>query len=284
MLRTIRRKLYPIVSKYFLRATIVEGFLRETEYPFRCLLIDNSPYKEVIQSRIYETSPRVLRRWRIWNRSIINHIRNSSEKLDMCVAILPLSYDQNLEKMYDFKSQRGVLQSLDISDSWDNIRRLFHENPIETERKIRKYRLSSKISNSIEDFDLFYHRMYLPVIEKQHKTTPVIVSYPELKDIFLNGFLLLVMGEGKAIAGGLCFRKGSALIFEKIGVLDAGETYLKKGAQPAVYYFVIRHAKDIGLQKVDLTTSRSFLNDGVYRHKRERGAAVYPNDKSSGWM
>lgn len=284
MLRALKRKLYPIVSKYFSHGTIVEGTLRGTKYPFRCLLIDNSPYKEVIQSRMYEAPPRVLRRCRIWNRSIIKYIRNSSEKLDMCVAILPLIYDQNLENMYDFKGQRRVLQSLDISDSWENIRRLFHKNPIEVERKIRKYNLLNKISNSMEDFDLFFHRMYLPLIDKQFRNSSIIDSYQKMKDIFLNGFLLFVMEDGKAIAGGLCLRKDNVLFFERIGVLDAGETYLKKGAQSAVYYFVIRHAKDLGLQKVDLTTSRSFLNDGVYRHKREWGAAVYPDDKSSGWM
>lgn len=284
MLRVLKRKLYPIVSKYFSHATIVEGTLRGTECSFRCLLIDNSPYKEVLQSRMYEASPRILRRWSIWNRSIINHIRNSSEKLDMCVAILPLSYDQNLEKMCDFKSQRRVLQSLDISDSWENIRRLFHKNPIEVERKIRKHNFSSKISNSMEDFDLFFHRMYLPLIDKQFRNSSLIDSYQRMKGIFLNGFLLFVMEDSKAIAGGLCFIKDNVLYFEKIGVLDAGETYLKKGAQSAVYYFVIRHAKDLGLQKVDLTTSRSFLNDGVYRHKREWGAAAYPDDKSSYWM
>jgi hypothetical protein len=101
---------------------------------------------------------------------------------------------------------------------------------------------------------------------------------------FLKGFLLMVMNGDLAIAGGLCFQENNTLIFRRMGVLNAYDEYIKKGAQSAIYYFIIAFAKENDLRMVDLMWSRPFLADSIYKHKREWGAAVYPSSESESWV
>ena len=74
------------------------------------------------------------------------------------------------------------------------------------------------------------------------------------------------------------------LVFRRIGVLYGDKTYIKRGAQSAIYYFIIRFAKENNFKKVDFMRSRSFLEDGVYRTKMEWGAAVHQDDESDSWV
>jgi hypothetical protein len=132
----------------------------------------------------------------------------------------------------------------------------------------------------MDDFDLFYHRMHLPHIKSQFGDYAEIDSYEDMRKYFLKGFLLFVGMDGLKIAGGLCLIENGTLFFRRTGVLDGDEGYRRRGAQFALYYFIIRYAWEHGLEKVDTMKSDPFLNDGVYRTKREWGASVYPDDEA----
>jgi hypothetical protein len=126
--------------------------------------------------------------------------------------------------------------------------------------------------------------MYLPHIKKQFDEISIIDTYEEMKFYFLRGFLLFVMADEQSISGGLCLIENDTFIFRRLGVLDGDKKHLKKSAQSAIYYFILRHATEEGFKKVDLMKSRSLLMDGVYRTKREWGAAVYPDGESKKWV
>ena len=89
----------------------------------------------------------------------------------------------------------------------------------------------------------------------------------ELVNIFRGR---IVDDEDQPISAGLCSQEKKTIIFYRVGVID--QDYRKKGAQSAVYYFLVRYAKDQNFDKIDLTLSRFLLRDGVYLSKREWGA------------
>ncbi len=284
LLKALKHWIYPTASKYFSRAALVEGVLGKTDQPFRCLLIDNSPFTEYLLHKAFAEPAHIAKKWKIWIPALKRLIGEPPLDLDMCIAVLPQRYESNFRGLYNFKCREWVRQVLDISDPWDSIRRRFHKNPKETERKIRKHSLSIRVSNDTGDFDSFFYQMYLPHTLKQFGSLSNVSTYEYMRSVFSRGFLLLVMDGDKAISGGICFACDGALTFSRLGVLHGEERYLRKGAQSALYYFIIRLAKDNNLQKVDLMKSRSFLDDGVYRHKREWGATVYPDDESESWV
>jgi hypothetical protein len=126
--------------------------------------------------------------------------------------------------------------------------------------------------------------MFIPLVKKQHGDHAYIDTYDEMLPFFLNGFLLLVMDRDHAIAGGLCIQESNTLLFRRLGVLNADAEYIKKGAQSALYYFIISFANRNDFRMVDLMWSRPFPADSIYKHKREWGAAVYPSSESESWV
>ena len=156
---------------------------------------------------------------------------------------------------------------------WEKMKKTFHKSK-EAARLIRKHGLSYRISRDPDDFSLFYHRIYLPHLVKQHGPHAAIDPFDDMLSYFQKGFLLIVQHEGRPVSGGLCLIQDRALIFRRTGVLDADEAYIRKGGQSAVYYFMIHYAREKGLKSVDFMSSRPFFKDGVYGHKAEWGAAV----------
>jgi hypothetical protein len=273
------------VSPYFSRALLVEGVLKGTDQSFRCLFVDNSPLKEYLLLKVYAEPPRTIRRWKIWIPALKKLIQNRPKGLDLCVAVLPLRYESLFQGLYDFKGQEYVRQVIDTSGSLDEIVSAFHQKKRQLTNKLKqKSGLTYRISHDLKDFDIFYHRMHQPHIQKKFGDLSHMDSLEEMKSWFLKGFLLLVLSGDQPIAGALCLVEGNALTFRRTGVLDGEESYIKMGAQLALYYFNILYAKDHGIEKVDTMKSRSILDDGVYRTKREWGAAVLPDNESESWV
>jgi predicted N-acyltransferase len=148
----------------------------------------------------------------------------------------------------------------------------------------RNPNFSCRVSNDLKDFDFFYNEMHVPHIQKRFGDLSELDPYDEMKDSFLKGLLLLIEEGDKSVAGGLCVIQNDTLFMRRGGVLHGNEEYLKRGASAAGYYFTLKYALAHGISKVDLLRSRPFLNDGVYRMKREWGATVYPNDESGSWV
>lgn len=251
---------------------------------FRCLFIDNSRYGEYLSTSIYAEAPQILGERRIWIPSLKKMVNDSRYGFDLCIAILPSRYESQLSGLYNFKGRKLVRQIIDTSGAWEDVRGRFRKSKKYFSNKILKSGFSYRISNDLKDFDFFYYRMFIPLVSKQFGNLSIIDSYEEMKSSFVKGFLMFVMEGEQSIAASLSTIKNRTLIGQRIGVLEGDERYIKSGMQSALYYFQIRLAKELNLEQVDTMNSRACLNDGIYRHKREWGAAVYPEDKDDAWV
>jgi hypothetical protein len=154
----------------------------------------------------------------------------------------------------------------------------------DAQRRIRKHGFSYAIINELKEFNAFYYNMYLPLAKKRFGPLSQIESYEDMKKMFLEGHLLQVIQDGKVIAGSLNIVRDEVLIGYRLGVLDGREDLIRIGAQSAIYYFTFRYSQDCRIKKIDLSESRPFFKDGVYSHKREWGASIYPCDQSRTWL
>jgi len=285
ILRTVKNKIYTEASKHISRATLLEGLLKGTGQTFRCLFVEKSNLMRYLSPRIYSEPPTILESRKIWIPSLKKTVSDASRSMDICIAVLPKQYDSEFQPMDGFKSQEDVRQVIDTSGSMEEIMGAFHQKKRQwANTLIKRNDLTCRISRDLRDLDLFYHRMHVPHIQKRYGDLSYLESFEEMKTFFLKGFLLLVLKGGEAIAGALCLTEGDALTFRRTGVLHGDESYVKMGAQLALYYFNIVYAKEHGIGKVDAMKSRPFLNDGVYRTKREWGAAVLPDDEAESWV
>ncbi len=285
ILNKLKCIMYPAASHYFSHATLLEGNLRDSRDIFRCLFVENDDLMNYMASRMYEGPPVTLRTWRIWIPSLKKTVDSLSCHIDMAVAVLPRKYESAMEERAHFKSQTFICSAIDTSDGWDTIKKRFQHNKRQFCNKMdRKPLFSYRTSKELKDFDLFYHEMYVPHVEKRFREIAFVDPYPAMKAMFLKGFLLFIEEGDRSIAGILCEVKNNTLYSRRTGVLHGNEDYIRKGAASAEYYFMLKFALENGLAKIDLLRSRPFLNDGVYTTKRKWGAAVCPNDQSDKWV
>ncbi len=285
LLYTLKHIAYTAYSRYFCRATLVEGIMKNTDLTVRCLFIDKKLFSKYMMQRIYSGTPTIMKRWTIYIPSIKKIIRTSTHGIDMCVAVLPLSWEKEFGKLCDFKTKVMVRQSLPLSSSADVTNEKVNKKLREKGRRIKKEGFDYRTSNDLHDFDTFYYDIYLPTAQKQFGDLAIIETYEELKSVFLEGrgVLIFVMENGSPVAGSLIFFQDKTLIEYRLGVLHGDRDYVKRGAQSAINYFEIRFALENSCDLYDMLGSRPFLEDGVYGHKRQWGATVSRYDELDTW-
>ena len=281
LLNTLKTAVYPVSSALVAKAFLVEGTLKGTDVPFRTLFVHNTNFNESLRHKMYEGDGAVVREWRIVIPALRRQILQRRGDFDLAVAVLPPFYDRLFSDIADLRGREEIRQVIDTSGGWEAMRAEFAKKKRQTTNNFsERYGLSYRMSTSVQDFDLFYHRMHVPHIKRRYGELSNINPYEEMKKIFVDGgILLFVTKDGQDLAGALSVVKDGSLMFRRTGVLDGDEDAVKGGAQTALYYLQLQYAVEHGLKNVDTMKSAPFLNDGVFRHKSEWGATTLPDEE-----
>jgi len=278
---SLKSWLYPIYRNYFSRVYLYEGVLKNDKGVLRCLFVDNDAfYLEVLQ-KLFGQSPKLVRTFRYWVPGLKRLLVSPDINADICIANVAVRHAPLFHDSATFIMQTRVRQTLDMASAPDKNKR-YRDARKRIEKKIRKSDLTHRISHSVDDFDHFYHRMYKPLIRKFGHTA-MDMSYEDLKSIFENGLLILVLYNGEPVSGLICLETKDLIVSYRLGLLDANQAYLDMGAQSACYYFFFEYASHHGYQKIDFMRSLPFLNDGVYMHKRLLGARTETFEDATTW-
>jgi hypothetical protein len=145
-------------------------------------------------------------------------------------------------------------------------------------RKIEKQGLSYSFTQEQEDFDLFYHRMYLPYVTLRHKGQGMILhEYENVHKEFVKGGLILIKDGQDPVCGMLCHLEDDLCVAQQMGVLDGDFDLVKRGINVALWWFMLHWARDQGSQRYDFGSSRAQTSNGVFNFKRQWGTHVYVN-------
>jgi hypothetical protein len=276
--------LYPLYAKYFCRARIIEGSLKGNQRMARCLVLGESPFISQLEERMFEAPPHVIRTWRMRISAFHNNIKNEKDKIDFCISEFPKRYYRKFKTDCDFMCQRSVGQSLDASAHSPSFT-VFNKRMKETEKIIKKYKLSYRVSESDDDFEMFYHNMYIPYAKKRFGKNAVMFSFKKMKNVFKKSVLMFVIQDDIAIAGDILSLNNEILGFQHLGILNGEREYVKMGFATIFYYFGIDYVnKTFHYSKLDFGSSLPFLDDGAFLYKRKMGAAVHPDDTLHSWI
>jgi len=141
-------------------------------------------------------------------------------------------------------------------------------------RIVRRNNLLPEITHLEEDFEVFYHTMYVPFTLKRHGKQAVVHDFYRIRRIFRLGGLLWVMQNGQPIAGVIYQRKNQILRFITLGTMNGEYSHVKAGAIAALYLFSIELAKKIGCKLIDFGGCRPSLNDGLLLYKKKWGMNI----------
>ena len=146
----------------------------------------------------------------------------------------------------------------------------------EIRRRIRKHALEFEIRTLEEDLELFYHRMYRPLLGSRHSGAAEYASYELLLGKFRRGAeLLFVIQQGIPIAGQLIEQVNGIPRIATFGVLEGKEEYVRMGVHSALYHHALFRFKDQGFAKIRCGSSMPVVLDGVTQFKVRMGAYPY---------
>lgn len=171
---------------------------------------------------------------------------------------------------------------LDVRGSWEDVKRGFHRHMRKNElRFVRKYGYEYSVSHNDQDFDLFYHSMYLPTLKTRYLDLASPMSVQEAYQYFRHGLLFLIKREGKCVSGALCFLNRDVVAIGSLGVIDADEQLMKEGAQGVAWYSIIHWANQERYKYVDFGGCWPYI-EGVFAYKRKWGsvASVSPRHEN----
>lgn len=277
----IKQAIYPLMSRLVTRATLVEGQLKQSGETVRVLFVHNCLFNREIETRSLDNVT-VLQRSRMAIPGIAATLRAQQGQVDLISAVLPASCAASMAALKPFQGHQEVRQIIDTSCGWEQMRKDFSKKRRQITNEFReKHGLDCRVSHDPADFDMFYHRMFVPHIQRRYGELADIDSHAELKQFFDRGMLFLVMSEGKEVAGALSELVDGHLLFRRSGVLDGDESHVKGGAQTALYYFQLQHAVANGIWALDTLKTTPFLNDGVFKHKADWGARSFRDDEAT---
>lgn len=266
------------LGRYFATVVAAEGRAKSSDQDVRCLYVGEPKFQAYLFDLVFAEKPRIAESWRA-RLSRLNEMF-ANNQFDLGVALIPNQHEVSLRGLYSYRATKNVRQETDISAPWEDLTRSW-QNYSDTARRIRKAGFESRISHDLADFDLFYHRMFLSHVRRQYGDRAYVDPYVEVRTWFDRGLLVLVEQGGKPVAGGLCAIEGDALVFYRTGVLEGDYELVKKGAQAAIYYFMLQYAKEQKLACVNFLMSHAFVHNGVYKHKAGWGAKTSPDDKAT---
>jgi hypothetical protein len=214
-----------------------------------------------------------------WCWKIFSSLKEKSYSPSLMVAEVPKKFRILFGRKKKVCIPCLIIGETDISS---DISLLCNNSSIKSDlRRIKNKKLYFEVTNSISQFDNFYHNMYIPYITRIHGNSSIIMEYDRVKKEFKNCELLLIKQNEREYIGGilLSYAKDSARLWS-LGIKDGNLEYIKDGAVGALYYFSIDYLKKRRLQKISLGWTRSFLNDGILRYKKKWGFRIAQTYKS----
>ena len=140
--------------------------------------------------------------------------------------------------------------------------------------RIRQNNLHYMVTTNQQEFDRFYHRMYLPNVTRTYGDKAYPMTYVEMMKEVDHCELLLVKKDADDVAGIVLVYDGAEVRAWSLGVKDGDPGHVKAGALSALYYFSILHLISKGYRRLHLGATRPFLRDGVLRYKKKWGTRI----------
>ncbi len=176
---------------------------------------------------------------------------------------------------YTFCVPTWVEQVLDIARPLDEILAGMNQNLRRNLRKVQQNGFEYSFSTAHEEFDRFYHQMYVPYIRHRHaEWGEELASYDDAQEEFLRGGLILVTHNGVPINAMLCKVYGSTCFAGIMGVHEGQFAQVQAGANVALWWGMLEWARMQGLHHFDFGSSRPFISNGVFNFKRQWGTRV----------
>lgn len=139
-------------------------------------------------------------------------------------------------------------------------------------KRVKRAAYTIQTSQSDEDFELFYSRMYVPTIQNRHKDHAILTGRHILYREFKRGTLIKVCDpDNQPVASKVVYLHGGVYFDLDYGIMDGRQDLLDQGALSAMYLYSLKWCLEHGIHRYDAGMVMAFPEDGVFIHKKRWG-------------
>lgn len=257
-------------------ALLVSGPEKHSGAPLRSLYFGSGNNLSYVLGLLYdeyriEEEHRHLHAWQVKN-----WVEGYRSKVDFVTADLPWPYHHLLADRGLLETPAWVDQKLSLPERWEDVLAQLRSSARgEDLRKIRKHGLQYRIVRDEEAIRRFYDEMYVPHLTNRFGSAAYIEPEWKVHYCAENGALMEILRDGEIVAGQVLFgdRQDMQLLWAGTSRGEFGQQ--SQGVFPALYYFGILYAFELGCHAADYCGSRPLLSDGIFQLKRRWGGHVY---------
>jgi len=205
----------------------------------------------------------------------INRVLSRYEgQADMIFINAELLFTQRLDRSQYLAIPPWVPQKLILADQWEDVIKSFPKNTRKKLRRILKNEYQFYTAHTDNQFNYFYHAMYVPYTQTRFGNAAVIYPQDHIKQILRQGEILFLFRNDRVLLGSLIKYEHDRLLSICVAAADDLQPAMFKGAMEAMYYFCILSAFEKGCRVVDFLGSRPLLDHGAFRYKRKWGTYI----------
>jgi len=199
-------------------------------------------------------------------------IIKENKNYDMAILKTDIFYQKYLNHHKYLTLPEYVSFNFSQKSSVNNILTSFSQEIIDELNKDNRSETTYEISTKLNDFIMFYNKMYLPYVTWKHHSNAKIVTFSSILFLYHQGGKILFIKEKNEIifAGLFLERKNTIKTYYAAFMQDKFE-YLKKGVTARSYYYILKYALKNNKLSIDFGTARPFINDGLFKYKSKWG-------------
>lgn len=270
-------RLKAVIFQFRLPVCVVSGVEKTSGEKIRFLFVGHETFPLFLIELLFTNAPHVEQIGMVFVWRLKRLARFFSSDVDAVLVSCDWFYHRWLEKAGLFVFPHMVDMVLDVSDSYDVFYKKLSNSAKSDIKKVEKQGYSYEVFSDMDRLRFFYDRMYLPLIKTRFTDIPLYTPpFTFFKLLHLIGYrLLLVKDErGEYVSGSYFHVKGDEVFPRYNGVSNGDLELIRKGAESAVYCFLIDWAKKNRFNTIDLGNCRPFKNDGVFRYKKKWGSMM----------
>jgi hypothetical protein len=163
---------------------------------------------------------------------------------------------------------------LDLAGSLESIENRAARGKRRNLRQVAEAGYTFEVTKDLSKLAPFYYDVYLPHMLRRHSGHALPISYSECKELFLKGELLLVKSGEECVSGSLLVHREDELWQPVLGVKDVDKKFTL--GSYAIYRSSIVVGIEQGFARMDFGEAPPFMQDGLFKFKRDLGMWVRP--------